>query len=42
MRFINKMDRTERILKDLKSIREKLTVNAQPINIPIGAEDGSD
>ena len=34
------MDRTgANFEEDLKSIREKLTVNAQPINIPIGAED---
>lgn len=40
MCFINKMDRTgANFEEDLKSIREKLTVNAQPINIPIGAED---
>lgn len=38
--FINKMDRTGAdFYKGLESIYERLTPNAQPINIPIGAED---
>lgn len=40
MCFINKMDRTGAdFYKGLKSIYERLTPNAQVINIPIGAED---
>jgi len=40
MCFINKMDRIGAdFYKGLKSIHERLTPNAQPINIPIGAED---
>jgi len=40
MCFINKMDRIGAdFYKGLKSIYERLTPNAQPINIPIGAED---
>jgi len=40
MCFINKMDRTGAdFYKGLESIYERLTPNAQPINIPIGAED---
>jgi len=38
--FINKMDRMgANFKKSLMSIRERLTPYAQPINIPIGAED---
>ena len=38
--FINKMDRTgANWEKDLASIHERLTPNALPINLPIGAED---
>ncbi|MFA5392350.1 MAG: elongation factor G [Candidatus Paceibacterota bacterium] len=38
--FINKLDRTgANFEKDLESIRERLTLNIQPINIPIGIED---
>jgi len=38
--FINKMDRMGADFeKSLKSIQERLTPNAQPINLPIGAED---
>ncbi|NMB92223.1 MAG: elongation factor G [Parcubacteria group bacterium] len=40
MCFVNKMDRTgANFEKDLESIRERLTIHAQPINIPIGSED---
>ncbi len=40
MCFINKMDRTgANFEKDLESIKERLTLHAQPINIPIGSED---
>ena len=40
MCFINKLDRTgANFEKDLESIRERLTLYAQPINIPIGIED---
>ncbi len=40
MCYINKMDRIGANFEfSLKTIRERLTVNAQPINIPIGAED---
>ena len=40
MCFINKMDRTGAdFYKGLESIDERLTPNALPINIPIGAED---
>jgi elongation factor G len=40
MCFINKMDRIGAdFYKGLKSVHERLTPNAQPINIPIGAED---
>ena len=40
MCFINKMDRTGAdFYKGLESIYERLTPNALPINIPIGAED---
>ena len=40
MCFINKLDRTgANFEKDLESIRERLTLHAQPINIPIGIED---
>jgi len=40
MCFINKMDRIGAdFYKGLESIYERLTPNAQPINIPIGAED---
>ncbi len=40
MCFINKMDRMGASFeKSLSSIRERLTPHAQPINIPIGAED---
>jgi len=40
MCFINKMDRIGAdFYKGLESIHERLTPNAQPINIPIGAED---
>ncbi|MCK4805639.1 MAG: elongation factor G [Candidatus Pacebacteria bacterium] len=40
MCFINKMDRIGAdFYKGLRSIYERLTPNAQPINIPIGAED---
>lgn len=40
MCFINKMDRTGAdFYKGLESIYERLTPNAVPINIPIGAED---
>ncbi len=39
MGFINKMDRTGAdFYKDLKSIRERLTKNAYPVQLPIGAE----
>jgi elongation factor G len=38
--FINKMDRTGAdFYKDLDSIHERLTKNAHPIQLPIGAED---
>lgn len=38
--FINKMDRTGAdFYKDLASIHERLTKNAHPIQLPIGAED---
>lgn len=38
--FINKLDRTGAdFYKDLKSIHERLTPNAYPIQLPIGAED---
>ncbi len=38
--FINKMDRTgANWEKDLESIQERLTGNAVPINLPIGAEE---
>ena len=38
--FINKLDRTgANFEKDLESIKERLTLHAQPINIPIGIED---
>jgi len=38
--FINKLDRTgANFEKSLESIRERLTLHAQPINIPIGIED---
>lgn len=40
MCYINKMDRIGASFEfSLKSIRERLTPHAQPINIPIGAED---
>src|SRR3989339_1385112 len=40
MGFVNKMDRTGAdFYSDLKSIRERLTKNAYPIQLPIGAED---
>jgi len=40
MCFINKMDRIGAdFYRGLESIYERLTPNAQPINIPIGAED---
>ena len=40
MCYINKMDRIGANFEfSLKTIRERLTINAQPINIPIGAED---
>jgi elongation factor G len=40
MCFINKLDRTgANFEKDLESIKERLTLHAQPINIPIGIED---
>lgn len=40
MCFINKMDRTGAdFYKDLGSIHERLTKNAYPIQLPIGAED---
>ncbi|MDQ5882916.1 MAG: elongation factor, partial [Patescibacteria group bacterium] len=40
MCFINKLDRTgANFENDLQSIKERLTLNAQPINIPIGLED---
>jgi len=40
MGFINKMDRTGAdFYSDLDSIRERLTKNAYPIQLPIGAED---
>ncbi len=38
--FINKLDRTgANFYKDLDSIHERLTKNAHPIQLPIGAED---
>lgn len=38
--YINKLDRTgANFEKDLASIRERLTIHAQPVNIPIGIED---
>lgn len=38
--FINKLDRTGAdFYKDLKSIHERLTPNAYPIQLPIGVED---
>ncbi|MGC8651252.1 MAG: elongation factor G [Minisyncoccia bacterium] len=40
MCFINKLDRTgANYEKDLESIRERLTIHAQPVNLPIGIED---
>ncbi|OGY46766.1 MAG: translation elongation factor G [Candidatus Buchananbacteria bacterium RIFCSPLOWO2_01_FULL_46_12] len=40
MGFINKMDRTGAdFYSDLKAIRDRLTKNAYPIQLPIGAED---
>ncbi len=40
MGFINKMDRTGAdFYADLRSIKERLTPNAHPIQLPIGAED---
>jgi len=40
MGFVNKMDRTGAdFYADLQSIRERLTKNAYPIQLPIGAED---
>jgi len=40
MGFVNKMDRTGAdFYADLESIRERLTKNAYPIQLPIGAED---
>lgn len=40
MCFINKLDRIgANYDKDLESIRERLTIHAQPVNIPIGLED---
>ncbi len=40
MGFINKMDRTGAdFYADLQSIRDRLTKNAYPIQLPIGAED---
>jgi elongation factor G len=39
--FINKLDRTGAdFFKDLKSIHDRLTKNAHPIQLPIGQEDG--
>ncbi len=39
--FINKLDRTGAdFFKDLKSIHDRLTKNAYPIQLPIGQEDG--
>ncbi len=39
--FINKLDRTGAdFFKDVKSIHDRLTKNAYPVQLPIGAEDG--
>ena len=39
--FINKLDRTGAdFFKDVKSIHDRLTKNAYPIQLPIGQEDG--
>ncbi len=39
--FINKLDRTGAdFYKDLKSIHDRLTLNAYPLQLPIGTEDG--
>ena len=38
--FVNKLDRTGAdFFKDVDSIRERLTPNAHPVQLPIGAED---